>query len=86
MQWLQLIRLILTIFPLLIDVVKSIENAIPDSGKGKEKLEAVKVVLESTFKSATDVVGSFEQVWPALSSAVSGIVAMLNAAGVFKKK
>lgn len=84
MQYIQILKLVLTLFPLLVETVKAIEAAIPQGGQGQAKLEAVRVVLESAYKTANDATVAFEALWPMLSQTVTAIVAMLNATGQFK--
>lgn len=50
------IKLIVQLLPLIIELVKAIENALPEGGKGKEKLEFAKEVLET-------VVPNVESIW-----------------------
>lgn len=84
MQYVQILKLVLSLFPLLVETVKAIEAAIPQGGQGQAKLEAVRVVLESAYKAATDMSVTFETLWPMLSQTVAAIVTMLNATGQFK--
>ena len=86
MQWLENIKLILSIFPALINAIKTIEASIPVDGKGAEKLELLKGVMQTTFENSTKAVSTFEQVWPMLQSVIVSIVNAFNATGVFKPK
>jgi len=70
---------ILTLIPKLIEVVKAVESAIPITGKGKEKLEAVIDIMQAT---GDDIAG----IIPILSTVISRIVALFNATGVFAKE
>jgi hypothetical protein len=85
MQFLTLLKLIVSILPVLIDAIKVIEYAIPGAGKGEAKLAAVRSVVESAYKVSTDTLPSFEQMWPVLQKTITGIVDGFNAAGNFKK-
>jgi hypothetical protein len=85
MKFLSILKLVVSILPLLIDAIKAIEEAIPGTGKGEAKLAAVRGVVESTYKVSTDVQPAFEQLWPVIQKTVGGIVDGFNAAGVFKK-
>lgn len=85
MQFLTVLKLVVSMLPLLIDVIKAIEDAIPGTGKGEAKLAAVRGVVESTYKVSTDVQADFQAVWPVMENTVAGIVKGFNAAGVFQK-
>lgn len=85
MQYVQMLKLVLTLLPLLIDTIKAIEAAIPDGGKGEAKLAAVRAVMEGAYKAATDMTVAFDTLWPALSSTVTAIVTLYNTTGTFKK-
>lgn len=86
MAWLENIKLVLSIFPALINAIKTIEASIPVDGKGAEKLELLKGVMQTTFENSTKAVSTFEQVWPMLQSVIVSIVNAFNATGVFNKK
>lgn len=77
-------RSVLALLPATIDAVKAIEAAIPESGKGKEKLELVRVTLQSAYTIGGVTLDSFAAVWPALSGMVTGIVNLFNQIGHFK--
>lgn len=86
MVWLESIKLILSIFPALISAIKTIEASIPVDGKGAEKLELVKNVMQATFDNSEKAVSTFEQIWPMLQSVITSIVNAFNSTGVFKPK
>ena len=46
MNYLQILLIIKNLLPLIIEIIKAIEAAIPGKGKGEEKLEAVREILE----------------------------------------
>jgi hypothetical protein len=86
MQWIENLKLVLSIFPALINAIKTIESAIPVESKGGDKLSLLKDVLQTTFDNSTKTVNTFEQVWPMLQSVIMSIVNAFNATGVFKAK
>ena len=45
MQYLAIVKLVLSLLPLIIDVVKAVEAAMPASGQGANKLEIRKSVV-----------------------------------------
>jgi hypothetical protein len=85
MQFLTILKLIISILPLLIDTIKLIEAAIPGKGQGEVKLGAVRSVVESSYDVANESLPVFETLWPALAKTVSGLVSAFNSAGEFKK-
>jgi len=78
-------KTVTSLIPTVIDGVKIVEAAVPVAGSGSAKLAMIKDILEHAFKTATDAVLTFEQVWPALSAVVASIVALFNAKGIFTK-
>ena len=72
------IVIILQLIPALITALKAIEEAIPGSGQGEQKLAAVRSILEA-------VDGTVANLWPQISSVVSVLVTLFNNTGIFKK-
>ena len=66
----------LKLIPVLIEAIRSIEAAIPGSGQGKAKLDAVLNIIETVEKTATQL---------PLQAIISTLVTLFNATGVFKK-
>lgn len=86
---LQTVILILTLvnqlFPLVIQLVKTAEQAMPQSGQGAAKLEMVRTTLEGAFKTYTDAKVTFDQVWGVIQPLVNTYVKVQNATGGFSK-
>ena len=72
------ILLIAKLLPVIIDIIKSIEAAIPGQSKGEAKLAAVREILET-------VDGSVGQLWPTVEKVIGVLVKVFNATGVFQK-
>lgn len=70
--------MVLQMFPLIVSVIKSLEEIFPVPGAGKEKLEIIKTMLESTY-------GDIKDIWPVLEKLIAKVVAAANALGIFKK-
>jgi hypothetical protein len=88
MQFLTILKLIISILPLLIEAVKLIESAVPGSGQGAIKLNTLRSIVEPAYKNSADTfpdVADFESVWPVLVKTVSGLVNAFNSTGEFKK-
>lgn len=85
MNFLNVVKLILSLLPLLIDTAKAIEAAMPQSGLGAQKIAVVRATLQAAFEVGGEAVATFDQVWPALEKTLGAIVGAFNAVGVFKK-
>ena len=72
------IVIVLQLIPALIAAIKAIEDAIPGSGMGEQKLAAVRAMLEV-------IDGSVSKLWPQISGVICVLVNLFNAVGVFKK-
>lgn len=74
MNLLELLKMI----PVLFEIVRTIEKALPEGGKGKEKLQLVREMFENVF-------GDVQEMWPKIEKIIATIVNFLNLTGVFKK-
>lgn len=72
------VMIILQLIPALITAIKAIEEAIPGSGQGEQKLAAVRGILEA-------VDGSIAKLWPQISAVIGVIVGLMNKTGTFKQ-
>ena len=84
-NFLTIVRLVLTLLPLLIDTVKAIETAVPATGQGSAKLEMIRSTIEAAYIASGEVAVQFATLWPALQTAVAGVVTVFNNSGLFKK-
>lgn len=73
----QAITIILQLIPALITAIRAIEDAIPGSGQGEQKLAAVRGILET-------VDGGVAKLWPQISGVIGVLVNLMNKTGVFK--
>lgn len=85
MQLITILKLIISLLPLLIDAIKAIEAAMPGTGKGATKLAAVQSIVESAYKASSDALPPFEDIVPVLQKTVESIIAGFNVTGVFAK-
>jgi hypothetical protein len=69
---------ILSIIPAIIAAIRAIEAAVPDSGQGKQKLDAVIAIIEAADESVKKLI-------PQFSAVIGIIVNLFNVTGVFKK-
>ena len=85
MQFLQAIKTVLTLLPLIIEAVRAVEAAMPGSGQGASKLALIRQAVQATYDLVADATPQFEAVWPALEKTIAAVVATFNALGEFKK-
>jgi hypothetical protein len=70
---------VMRLLPALIVAIKAIEEAIPAAGRGAEKLQAVREIIEAVDESA-------RALWPQIAASVAVLVALFNKTGVFAKQ
>jgi len=73
------------LWTMVVDIVKLIEETIPDDGAGKEKLAAFDIMLKAAIEKADDVDESFDKLQPVAHDIVSAVVTLFNATGLFKR-
>lgn len=69
--------IILQLIPALIAAMRAIEEAIPGTGKGEEKLAAIRGILEAVDSGAS-------KYWPQIQSVIGVLVGLFNRTGAFK--
>ena len=69
---------VLKLLPAIIAAVKAMEEAVGGSGKGEQKLIAVRQLLELVDSTITNL-------WPTIEGVVKILVNLFNATGVFTK-
>lgn len=84
MNFITIIKLIVKLLPTLIETIKIIEAHVTGKGKGSEKLETTRNIMEAAYEASQGETGSFEQVWPAMNKTINGLVTTFNAVGTFK--
>jgi len=73
---------IVKLIPVVIAAVKSIEELIPVSGAGKQKMDLVLTTVKDAFDTVTT---AWPTIQPILEKLIAGIVALANEFGIFKK-
>jgi hypothetical protein len=73
------------LLPIIVQTIKSVEEVLPGSGQGPAKLSMVKTMLQNAVTAAGQMEVTFEQLWPAMQSVITILVAAYNATGAFKK-
>ena len=79
MTWLTTASALLQLLPAIITALKAIEEAIPQPGQGAAKLAALRAILEGVSTQVASL-------WPVIEKAVSVLVGLFNATGVFAKQ
>jgi hypothetical protein len=85
MNFFTILKIVLSLLPSIIQVMKELEGLFPETGQGKVKLGLIKTTLETVYTNSVGAVGSFEQVWPVLETLITKFVALFNSTGLFKK-
>lgn len=81
MGWVKILATVFSLIPDIIMAIRAIEEAIPDTGKGVEKLAIVKGTLDAVADTAEEAL----EIWPCLEKVIGTIVGIFNKTGVFKK-
>lgn len=85
----QIFLLIMQLLPMVLSVVKGVEETVDGAKKGSVKKETALGLLNSGLDIATKVGGvrthDADAVRPHLSELVDGTVGILNSTGVFKR-
>jgi hypothetical protein len=85
MKFLQIVRILLELLPIVIQAIKAIEEVIPERGRGEAKLALVRSALEAAYAASDDLTPSFESLWPQIKFIIDKAVAVFNTMGEFKK-
>lgn len=77
-QFITIAKLVLSLFPLIISAVKSLDEAFPQAQIGALKLDVVKASLEGAYSAANEAEVKFETVWPALAGTAAAVVKLFK--------
>ena len=69
-------KLVLNLLPLLVQLIKAAEQAIPEPGQGAAKLALVREILETLDAG---LLGA----WPLIEKIIKALVKAFNATGMF---
>ena len=69
--------LMLQLIPTIISIIKAVEEAIPVSGAGKDKLDAVLQMIQDACPKVGDVI-------PQIVKIINTLVGLFNRTGVFQ--
>ena len=73
------------LWTMVVDIVKLIEETIPDDGAGKEKLAAFDVMLKAAIEKTDEIDESFDKLQPVAHDIVAAVVTLFNATGLFRR-
>lgn len=76
-----ILTLINQIFPVLIGIIRQVEEAIPGSGAGEQKLAMVRGILETAWGTTSQAEVGIKEAWPVIQALVAGAVSALNVTG-----
>ena len=79
--------IILKLAPLILSIVRSVEDAIPLPGQGKAKLDLVLDILKTAYEGSSSLAADFswDKVVAVVVPMVGKIVDLHNALGLFQK-
>lgn len=78
LQVVMYIKMALELLPAVITAVRTVEEALPQSGQGAAKLALIRGVIESAYDNATEA-------WPMVEKLITLTVNFFNKTGVFAK-
>jgi len=80
------LRMIMTLLPTIVEIVKKIEEMFPAPGAGPKKLALVIDTITDIYESSPDLSKSVpkETVIATVTKIVARIVALFNSLGIFK--
>lgn len=79
-----IVRAVADLLGATVEAIKAVEAAIPQSGAGAAKLEAVRTILQTAYSVADAAAPAFDAIWPTLQAVASNIVTTFNKLGIFK--
>ncbi len=84
MNFLQIIKLVLQLIPIVIEAMKVLETQIPAQGQGATKMKLLQEMLSDVSSVATDV--SQENYATAFNKAIAVATSIMKATGFFSGK
>jgi len=82
-QLIAIITLINQLFPLILQTIKTVEAAFPQTGQGAAKMAIVQGVIQNAMNASNELQVTVTQIAPVVTPIVNGVVAMLNSTGQF---
>ena len=80
MNFITILKTVISIIPTIIQLIDTLEAAFPQSGKGAAKLDIVKSVLQGSVEISEDVEnGQFDGIWNVVTKVIGAVVALRKA-------
>lgn len=81
---LEILKIVASLIPVIVQAIKAIEEAIPDKGQGAQKLTIIRTMVEQAFGQIEQASVAFQDVWPIVESTVGGFVKLFKSTGLFQ--
>lgn len=82
MQVIEIIKLIASLIPTIIEIVKAVEASVPAKGAGAEKLSTVQTVLQTAYNLSAEAKPiPFDQLWVGMQKIINAFVTLFNSKG-----
>lgn len=85
LTFIEIVRIVVTLMPEIMKLIKQIEEMMPEGGRGEYKLSLVRAALEAAYNAATDTYVDFKAIWPVVNTIINRLVLIYNTTGAFKK-
>lgn len=86
MNFFSYITAVRQLWPICVDLIRLIEETIPDEGAGSKKLAAFDMMLKAAIDRSEDISDSFEALQPIAHDIVGTVVSLYNAIGQFRTR
>lgn len=83
--WLEYAKLFAMLLPMVMDLIRSVEAILPQSGAGPQKLQLVLATLEASHQLAGVATSEWDKMKPSVTSIINSSVAVFNSLKVFSK-
>ena len=78
--------IILKIFPVVLQAVRAVEEAIPLPGQGQKKLDLVLAILKQAYDASTELQSfSWDKLVAVVVPMIANVVGLFNELGLFQK-
>jgi len=78
--------IILKIFPVVLQAVRAVEEAIPLPGQGQKKLDLVLAILKQAYDASTELQSfSWDKLVAVVVPMIASVVGLFNELGLFQK-
>jgi len=82
-QLIAILKVVLSIIPVIIEAIKALEKAFPVAGLGAEKIAIIRMAFEEVYGTVNETMPPLEKVWAGIARLISALVALFNKTGGF---